>query len=47
MLRNILLICGILSSLLYAAMTIFIAMQRDSYNFASQTNIQFKMKERV
>ena len=37
MLRKILLICGILSSLLYVAMNVFIAMQWESYNSASQT----------
>jgi hypothetical protein len=37
MLRKMLLVCGILSSLLYAAMTVFIAMQWKDYNSASQT----------
>ena len=35
--RKLLLICGILSSLLYAAMTIFVAMQWEGYSSASQT----------
>lgn len=37
MTRKILLICGILSSLLYAGMNIFVAMQYEGYNAASQT----------
>jgi hypothetical protein len=37
MLRKALLVCGILSSLLYAAMTVFIAMQWEGYSSASQT----------
>src|SRR4051812_36484115 len=37
MLRKVLLICGILSSLLYVAMTVFIAMQWEGYSSASQT----------
>ena len=37
MLRKTLLVCGILSSLLYAAMTILIAMQWDDYSSGSQT----------
>ena len=37
MLRKTLLICGILSSLLYVAMTVFIAMQWQGYSSASQT----------
>ncbi len=37
MLRKASLICGILSSLLYAAMTVFIAMQWEGYSSASQT----------
>jgi uncharacterized protein DUF998 len=37
MLRKVLLVCGIVSSLLYAAMTIFIAMQWEAYSSASQT----------
>src|SRR5215472_14705163 len=37
MIRKILLICGILSLLLYVAMNIFIAMRWDTYNSASQT----------
>ncbi len=36
-LKKILLICGILSSLLYAAMNIFVAMQWKEYDSASQT----------
>jgi Protein of unknown function (DUF998) len=36
MLRKALLVCGILSSLLYAAMTVFIAMQWEGYSSASQ-----------
>ena len=37
MIRKALLICGILSSLLYAVMNIFIAMQWESYSSAAQT----------
>jgi hypothetical protein len=37
MLRKALLICGILSSLLYAAMTVFIAMWWEGYSSSSQT----------
>jgi hypothetical protein len=37
MLRKALLVCGILSSLLYVAMTVFIATQWEGYNSASQT----------
>ena len=37
MLPKVLLACGILSSLVYVAMTVFIAMQWDDYNSASQT----------
>jgi len=36
-LRKASLICGVLSSLLYAAMTVFIAMQWEGYSSASQT----------
>ena len=36
MLPKMLLVCGILSSFLYVAMTLFIAMQWDDYNSASQ-----------
>jgi hypothetical protein len=34
---KVLLVCGILSSFLYVVMTVFIAMQWDDYNSASQT----------
>jgi len=37
MLRKILLACGVVSSLLYVAMTVFVAMQWTSYSSASQT----------
>jgi len=37
MMRKILLVCGVLSSLLYVAMTVFIAMQWKDYSSASQT----------
>ena len=37
MVRKLLLICGILSSLLYVAMNVFVAMQWEGYNSASQT----------
>jgi len=37
MFRKALLVCGILSSLLYAAMTVVIAMQWESYSSWSQT----------
>jgi hypothetical protein len=37
MLRKALLVCGILSSLLYVAMTVFIAMQWEGYSSTSQT----------
>jgi uncharacterized protein DUF998 len=37
MARRILLVCGILSSALYVAMTIFVAMQWEGYSSASQT----------
>ncbi len=37
MLRRILLVCGVLSSLLYVAMTVFVAMQWEGYSSASQT----------
>ena len=37
MLRKLLLTCGVLSSLLYVAMTVFVATQWKSYNSASQT----------
>jgi hypothetical protein len=37
MLRKTLLVCGILSSVLYVAMTVFIAMQWEGYSSASQT----------
>lgn len=37
MARNLLLICGILSSLLYVAMNVIAAMQWESYSSASQT----------
>jgi hypothetical protein len=37
MLRKILLVCGVLSSLLYVAMNIFVAMQWEGYSSASQT----------
>src|SRR5436190_5488574 len=36
MLRKVLLTCGILSSLLYAAMTVFIALEWEGYSSASQ-----------
>lgn len=35
--RSVLLVCGILSALLYAAMTVFVAMRWESYSSASQT----------
>ena len=35
--RRILLVCGVVSSLLYAAMTVLIAMQWEGYSSASQT----------
>jgi hypothetical protein len=35
--QKILLVCGVLSSLLYIAMSTFVAMQYDGYNSASQT----------
>jgi hypothetical protein len=35
--KKVLLSCGILSSLLYIAMTVFVAMQWEGYNSASQT----------
>jgi len=35
--RKVLLICGIISSLLYIAMNIFVPMQYEGYNSASQT----------
>jgi len=35
--RQVLLICGILSSLLYVSMNVFVAMQWEGYNSASQT----------
>jgi hypothetical protein len=37
MLRGGLLVCGVLSSLLYVAMTIFVAMQWEGYSSTSQT----------
>jgi hypothetical protein len=37
MLRRTLLVCGILSSVLYAAMTVFIALQWEGYSSASRT----------
>ena len=37
MLRKTLLVCGILSSMLYAAMTVVIAMQWEGYSSTSQT----------
>src|SRR5687767_4688574 len=37
MVRNIRLVCGILSSLLYAGINIYVPMQCDSYSSASQT----------
>ena len=37
MLRRWLLVCGILSSLLYVAMNVFVAMQWEGYSSASQT----------
>jgi Protein of unknown function (DUF998) len=37
MIRKALLVCGVLSSLLYAAMNIFVAMQWEGYSSASQT----------
>ena len=37
MLRRSLLVCGVLSSLLYAAMTLLVAMQWDGYSSTSQT----------
>jgi Protein of unknown function (DUF998) len=37
MLRKTLLVCGILSSILYLVMTVFIAMQWEGYSSASQT----------
>src|ERR1051326_6126621 len=37
MVRKALLACGILSSLLYVSMNIFVAMQHPGYSFASQT----------
>ena len=37
MLKKTLLVCGILSSLLYVGMTVFIAMQWEDYSSASQT----------
>jgi hypothetical protein len=37
MVRKLLLICGILSSLLYIAMNVFVAMQWEDYSSASQT----------
>jgi len=37
MLRKALLVCGMLSSLLYVAMNVFVAMQWESYSSASQT----------
>jgi uncharacterized protein DUF998 len=36
-LRKILLVCGVLSSLLYIAMSVFVAMQWEGYSSASQT----------
>jgi hypothetical protein len=37
MVRKVLLICGVLSSLLYVAMNVFVAMQWEGYSSASQT----------
>ena len=37
MVRKLLLNCGILRSLLYVAMNVFVAMQREGYSSASQT----------
>jgi Protein of unknown function (DUF998) len=37
MVRNVLLVCGILSSLLYVAMNVFVAMQSEGYSSVSQT----------
>ena len=37
MLRKALLVCGILSSLLYVAMTVFVAMRWEGHSSASQT----------
>src|ERR1700692_914855 len=37
MLRKALLVCGVLSSLLYVAMTVFVAMQWEGYSSVSQT----------
>ncbi|NJO75746.1 MAG: hypothetical protein HC833_19455 [Leptolyngbyaceae cyanobacterium RM1_406_9] len=36
MVRKLLLVCGILSSLLYVAMTVFVPMQFEGYSSASQ-----------
>jgi hypothetical protein len=37
MTRKILLVCGVLSSVLYVAMNVFVAMQWAGYSSASQT----------
>ena len=37
MTREILLVCGIVSSLLYVAMNVFVPMQWEGYSSASQT----------
>src|SRR5258705_1107800 len=37
MAREVLLVCGIISSLLYVAMNVFVPMQWDGYSSASQT----------
>ncbi|HEV2358804.1 MAG TPA: DUF998 domain-containing protein [bacterium] len=37
MLRKVLLVCGILSSLLYVAMNVFVPMQWEGYSYTSQT----------
>ena len=37
MTRRVLLVCGILSSLLYVAMNVFVAMEWEGYSSASQT----------
>ena len=37
MARKLLLVCGILSSLLYAAMNVFVRMLWEGYSYASQT----------
>lgn len=37
MLRKVLLVCGVLSSLLYVAMNVFVPMQWEGYSYTSQT----------